>query len=210
VQSWRVPVGIIRLQDKSSAEDRRDEDNGAANEGSHAEVGAQRGTSALAGGRRWRRTARCDGTVSLTSQARSSRTSVLATITLEPRAGSATALEVDLGILGEGRELVGAHSNVPGAGLGGALGSGAARLVATIAGRGRGLCVSSLKNLEVVKLGDGVAAESNESVLGLFLGVFVDETTGVDGTHVAAVERRDLVELAGILVAAKFRQASGC
>jgi hypothetical protein len=200
----------MRLQDKSSAEDRRDEDNGAANEGSHAEVRAHRRTGTLAGRRGCGRASRCDSAIGLTSKAGSGRASVLATITLETWAGSGATLEVDLGILGESRELVCADGDVPGARLGWALGSGTARLVTTIAGGGRGLCVSGLENLEVVHLGDGTAAELDESVLGLFLGVFVDETTGVDGTHVAAVERRDLVELAGILVAAKFRQASGC
>jgi hypothetical protein len=198
-------IEFVRLENESSAENRRDENNGAADERSNAKVGAQRRSSALAG--RWCRASRSDSTVSLTSKAGSGRTGVLATSALEARTGSATVLEVGLGIPGECGKLVSTDGDVPRARLGRTLGSGAACLVTTVTAGGRGLCVGTLEGFEIIHLGDGTAAEGNESVLGFFLGVFVDETTRVDRSHVAAVERRDLVELTGVLVATELRQA---
>jgi hypothetical protein len=125
------------------------------------------------------------------------------------RTVTSTLLEKVVGTGGNSGELVALHGNIPGLGLVGASGGLAVGLVATVAGRVLGGRESLLEGLEVIALGDGVTVDLNKSVVGIFLGVFIDETSGVDAGHVGAVERLDLLELSGSLVAAVFGQAGG-
>lgn len=65
----------------------------------------------------------------------------------------------------------------------------------------------SLESCEVWAIGDLAIADVDKTVIGFFLGVFVDETTGVDWSHLGTVESLDFFELAGVLVAAVLGEA---
>lgn len=55
---------------------------------------------------------------------------------------------------------------------------------------------------------DRVAVNGNKTVVGVFLGVFIDETAGVDMGHVVAVERCNFFEFARVGVAAVLGKAT--
>lgn len=200
---------LLCLENKSSTEKGADENDSAASEGSEAKLRAERSSRALAG----RRTSRSgsassgDGTISLTRKGLLSGTSTLATLAGKTRALAASVLEEIGSLAGESRELVGADGDVPGAGLGGALGRLAVGLVATVSGGDRGLLECVLEGGEIVHGGNLAAANLDETVVGVFLRVLVDKTSRVDGHHVAAIDGRDLVELTLALVATVLRQA---
>ena len=79
-------------------------------------------------------------------------------------------------------------------------------LVATVTS-GDGSVLKGLhEGRKIGALADG-AAEVDEAVHGFFLAVFVDESTGVDGGHVGAVERFHFFEFADVLVAAILGKA---
>jgi hypothetical protein len=122
------------------------------------------------------------------------------------RSLSSAILEVLLGVLWDRWETV--AGDLPVGGLWWARACGGGSLVATVAGWSWGLLVCVLEGGEIGALADGVARDVDETVVGFLLGVFVDEATGVDGGHVAAVEGGDLTELAGVCVATKLGQAS--
>jgi hypothetical protein len=194
------------LEDKSSAKQRGNEDNGSANERCDAKFGTQRRSSAFA--LCWCVGAsRGDGTVRFAGKVSGSRAGVLATCALETRALSAAILEVVLGLTGVGGKLVGADGDIPGAALSRALGSLAARLVTTITARGGSLSESVLEGGEVGHFGDLAVLQLDETVVGFLLRVFVDETSRVDRRHVGSVDGRNLVKLPRTLVAAVLRQA---
>ena len=204
---------LLLLQDESTAKERRDEDNGTANQRRKAELGsAETGGSTLGAagtstGTAGVNTARGDGAVGSASKVGSRRAGSLGTVTGETRALSGTVLEEVGSTRGNGRELVALHGHVPGLGLAGALRSGAVGLVTTVAAGVLGTSESGHEGLEVVALGDAVAVDLDEAVVGVFLRVLVDETTRVDASHVGAVKRLDFGKLAGVLVAAVFGQA---
>jgi hypothetical protein len=64
-----------------------------------------------------------------------------------------------------------------------------------------------LESLEIWALVDGVALDGDQAVLVAALGVLVDETARVDAGHLGVVQGLDLLELAGVGVAAELRQA---
>jgi hypothetical protein len=205
--------GGTLLQDEGAAEERRGEDNGTADERSEAELRADRssstrrvGSAATTGGR-GDLAAGGDSTVTSTGEVGLGRTSLLGTRASETRAVTSTLLHEVESTGGDSGKLVALHGDIPGLGLGRAGGRLAVGLVTTIAAGVLGGRESVLQGGEVSELLDGVAVDLNESVVGVFLGVFVDETSGVDASHVGAVERLDLLELPGTLVATVLGEA---
>ena len=81
-------------------------------------------------------------------------------------------------------------------------------MVAAVAGRAGGACEGGLQGGEVREFGDGVAVELDKTVFGFLLGVFVDETAGVDAGHFGVVERGYFFECTGVFIAAVFGQAN--
>ena len=203
----------ILLQDKETAEQRRDEDDSAHSQRGKGELaGAESGSGTLAGSRAASRTSSStggDSTITSTGQVGLLRAGRLGTIALEARTGTSTVLEVVASTAGESGKLIVADSNVPGLALLGALRRRAAGLVTTVAGGVGRVCVGVLESGEVVKLLDVGAVNLNETVLGVLLRVFVDKTTGVDRGHVGAVDGLDLVELTLVGVAAKLGEEDG-
>lgn len=201
------------LQDKSTAEERRGEDDGTANEGSEAELRADgssgafgaRGAAAASGSGNL--AAGGDSTRVGRSEVLVGRTSLLGAGASETRAVTSTLLHEVKSTGGDGGELVALHGDVPGLGLVGAGCGLAVGLVAAVAAGVLGGGESILEGGEVSKLLDGVAVDLDKTVVGIFLGVFVDETAGVDAGHVGAVERLDLLELSGSLVATVLGEA---
>ena len=198
-------VWHVSLQEEGTSEQRRNKDDSSRE---HTEFRAERCGSAFGGSStRWRSASRGNGTVRLAGKVSGGRSSALATSTLETRTSAGTLLKEVGGLAGESGELVGVDGNVPGVGLVRASGGLAVRLVATVAGGSGGLSECVLELGEVIHLADLATLDLDESVVGVFLGVFVDETSGVDGGHVGAVDGSNFVELALVLVATVLGQA---
>lgn len=85
----------------------------------------------------------------------------------------------------------------------------ACRVIASIALRIGCVGKSLHEGLEVWKLTDRVTADLDETIVAVFLRVFIDKTTRVDTSHVSAVERGNLLEFAFIGVAAILGQEEG-
>lgn len=201
------------LQDEEAAKEGRDEDDSTHGKRSEGELArAKSGSSTLAGRGGTSGTASSaggDSTVGSTSQVGLLRAGGLGTRTLETRAGTGTVLEVVAGTAGERRKLVSLDGDIPGLGLGRALRCRAAGLVTTVAGGVGGVGVGVLQGCEVGKLLDAVTVDLNKTVVGVFLRVLVDETSGVDGGHVGAVDGLDFVELTLVGVATELGQEDG-
>jgi len=127
-------------------------------------------------------------------------------IALVTRASTSTAAVVLLGRLGNGGKVLVGDNPRRRRGRG-ALRGGAAALVSTIASRYWGLGVGILEGAEIGTLGDRVAVNVDEAIVGFFLGVFVDETTRVDSRHVGTVDRGNFAKVTRVGVAAEFREA---
>lgn len=138
-------------------------------------------------------------------------TSVLATRAGETGSLAGTVLHVVVGTVGNGRKVSTVEVlDVPGVASGRAGAGLAVGLVAAVALRGGVVLELLHQSLEVVVLSVGASFDGAETVLGVLLGVLVDEATGVDGGHVRVVKRLDSAEGAGVLVAAVLGKASGC
>jgi hypothetical protein len=210
---------IITSLQKASTEDSADEHNSSADNRGLAHVADEQRVGSSAG--RSSRSRASLGSTGRSVRGNSGHTAgtglssggrlaagVLATVTLETRALAGAVLHVRVGTVGDGGQLAGTEVlDVPGVAGGGALASLAVGLVAAVA-LGGGVVGELLHEvLEVVVLGVGVAVDRAEAVLGFLLGVFVDETAGVDGGHVGVVEGLDGAEGTGVGVAAVLGEA---
>jgi len=98
-------------------------------------------------------------------------------------------------------------SNVPVSTLSRAARCTSGRVVSSISSWVGSVLESSLEGGEISELSDGGAGNGDETIISLFLGVFVDETTRVHCGHVGAVKRGDFLELSGVQVATVLGQA---
>lgn len=206
---------MLRLKHlhKDHAEHGEECDKARADQGGVADL-AQEERSSSTGRRAWRRGARGHGgdaaaswgggTSGLTARVGAAR---LAALALKTWTRSRAVLEVGLSSLWHIWKLLTIEVlDLPGAALGWAFAWLAVGLVAAIARR-VGSLQSSHQSLEVRGLLDRVAVDLDKTVAAALLGVLVDKTARVDGSHLVAVERRHFLKLTLIGNAAIFRQA---
>lgn len=135
-------------------------------------------------------------------------TCVLGSCALETGSGAGTALHHGGGLVGDGGKSVAVE--VPGCGLGRAAVGTASGVVSAVAAWAGGVAECTLESGEIVLLGNAGAADGDETIAGSFLGVLVDQTTGVEGCHVSAVKRSDFLEFTSVCDATIFGKAGIC
>jgi hypothetical protein len=205
--------------DKASAKKGADKDNSTANHRHLAHVAHDKrrgstaglsGVGSVAAGARGSGVGSDGGDTAGTglSSGGRSATGVLGTSTLKTGALAGTVLHELVGAVGDGGQLVVLEcGHVPGVAVGGARAGAAVGLVVTVAFGGGVVLELGHECLEVLVLGHGVAGNLDEAVVGVLLGVLVDETAGVDGAHVGVVEGLDGFEGTLVLVATVLGKA---
>ena len=131
-----------------------------------------------------------------------------ATVTTESLALASSLREILLGRGGHRRQGIVVDIPVGGVLLGALVGTAGLVVVSVAAGR-LGLGERLLERIIVGQLFHIVSLDLDQTVLARLLGVFIDQTTRVDTSHVRGVEGPDFLELALVGVAAVLGQEEG-